>query len=99
MPNIDISSVRSIREKLGIQDSGYVYLHFGGLTERKGTLEILKAIMITDEKTLSNKSFVFAGKNSTTYWNRLNRERTYWYLMNSANMISFTISAKRVTVY
>lgn len=62
VPNIDISSVRSIREKLGIQDSGYVYLHFGGLTERKGTLEILKAIMITDEKTLSNKSFVFAGK-------------------------------------
>lgn len=62
VPNIDISSVRSIREKLGILDSGYVYLHFGGLTERKGTLEILKAIMITDEKTLSNKSFVFAGK-------------------------------------
>ena len=62
VPNIDISSVRSIREKLGIQDSGYVYLHFGGLTERKGTLEILKAIMITDEKTLSNQSFVFAGK-------------------------------------
>ena len=62
VPNIDISKAKDIRKELGISDNKYIYLHFGGLTERKGTLEILKAILETDEETLSNKCFIFAGK-------------------------------------
>lgn len=62
VPNIDISKTKNIRKELGISDNKYIYLHFGGLTERKGTLEILKAILETNEETLSNNFFIFAGK-------------------------------------
>ncbi len=62
VPNIDISKAKDIRKELGISDNKYIYLHFGGLTERKGTLEILKAILDADAETVSGKCFIFAGK-------------------------------------
>ena len=62
VPNIDVSNIQDIRSELGISEEKYIYLHFGGLTERKGTLEILKAILDTDAETLSDRCFIFAGK-------------------------------------
>jgi len=62
VPNIDVSNIQNIRKELGIPDDKYIYLHFGGLTERKGTLEILKAILDADAETVSGKCFIFAGK-------------------------------------
>lgn len=38
------------------------FLHFGALTRRKGTINILKAIGISDPSHLSNFEFIFAGK-------------------------------------
>lgn len=38
------------------------FLHFGALTKRKGTINILEAIDSTDSSYLSNYEFIFAGK-------------------------------------
>lgn len=50
------------RERLGIPANDIVFLHLGGMTERKGTLELLDAIKSADEKSLNGKSFIFAGR-------------------------------------
>lgn len=51
---------RNLRAELHIPSENLVYLHFGGLGLRKGTITILEAIdMIKDAK---NITFVFAGK-------------------------------------
>ena len=62
-PTLPLScSSRNIRNELGIDESDCVYLHFGAMTERKGTLEILDALKMLSEEELKGKVFVFAGK-------------------------------------
>lgn len=62
IPTVDMSQLRDVRENYQIPAGNRMFLHFGGLTQRKGTLEILKAIdMLTDEQ-LKDKTFVFAGR-------------------------------------
>jgi hypothetical protein len=49
--------------KLDIIENSIVFLHFGALTERKGTLEIMKAIDLLDlSKIKKPLCFIFAGK-------------------------------------
>lgn len=62
VPNIDMSKVKNIRCELGINPEDKVYLHFGGLDPRKGTLEILDAIALMSEEELAGIVFVFAGR-------------------------------------
>lgn len=62
VPNIDMQSIRNIRYNYGIDDSKLVFLHFGALTERKGTIDILQAISLLEREDLENKVFIFAGK-------------------------------------
>ncbi|MBQ0126565.1 MAG: glycosyltransferase [Bacteroidales bacterium] len=62
VPMIDDSRVRNIRQEIGVGESETMFLHFGGLDERKGTLEILKAIIDMPSDKLKGKVFVFAGK-------------------------------------
>lgn len=52
----------SIRESLHANDNDVVFLHFGGLSHRKGTLEILEAISLLPSEKRSRMVFVFAGK-------------------------------------
>ena len=52
----------AIREELGISPSKKVFIHFGGLTRRKGTLEILDALFLVDKDCLKNMAFIFAGR-------------------------------------
>lgn len=54
--------LQDLREELNISTTKKAFLHFGGLTHRKGTLEILKAIALLSEKELEDKCFIFAGK-------------------------------------
>jgi hypothetical protein len=51
-----------LRSELGIAQDGTVYLHFGSLDTRKGTLEILRAIELMSEVELKGKVFIFAGR-------------------------------------
>jgi glycosyltransferase involved in cell wall biosynthesis len=60
--NMSDDNLSSIRGELDINDDVQVFLHFGALSERKGTLEILKGIKLMDERSLENKCFIFAGK-------------------------------------
>lgn len=61
VPTIDRKDVKNIREELGVKPSDKMYLHFGGLTGRKGTLVILEAIAMMSAADLEGKFFVFAG--------------------------------------
>lgn len=49
-------------DSLNIKVGNTVYFHFGSLSERKGTLEILKAIKLIEREYLSRITFIFAGK-------------------------------------
>ena len=62
VPEVDMSKVKNIRQQFDIPMEKKVFLHFGGLAKRKGTLDIINAIIMSDSETLSNKTFVFAGK-------------------------------------
>jgi hypothetical protein len=61
VPSINKECVKNVRQDLGIKPSDKMYLHFGGLSERKGTLVILEAITKMNPDELSDKVFVFAG--------------------------------------
>lgn len=62
VPEVDLLKCKNLRQELEIPSSNKVFLHFGGLDRRKGTLEILKAIDLSSQSELSDKTFVFAGK-------------------------------------
>lgn len=62
IPNVDTSKLKSLRGELNIPDDETVYLHFGGLCKRKGTIEIIKALALGTEEQLRGKTFIFAGK-------------------------------------
>lgn len=56
------STPKNIRQELQISEANEIYLHFGAMYERKGTLTILEAIELLPENELKNKCFIFAGK-------------------------------------
>lgn len=62
VPSVDFSKVKSVREELGVSPVEKLYLHFGGLDGRKGTLDILNSIISSKEGELDNICFVFAGR-------------------------------------
>lgn len=53
---------RSVRAELGLNNDDMLFLHFGGLNRRKGTLDILEAIALLPEEKRRKSVFVFAGK-------------------------------------
>ena len=55
---------RDIRQELGIGEAQKVFIQFGGLGVRKGTLTILDAIALLDGELCKNYVFIFAGKIS-----------------------------------
>lgn len=62
VPDIDMTGLRNLRESFEIPEDDIVFLHFGSMERRKGTLEILKAIDMMAPGELSGRTFVFAGK-------------------------------------
>jgi len=63
VPDINKDSVNDVRESLlKASNKDEVFLHFGGLTRRKGTLDILDAIAMLTPEQSENKIFVFAGR-------------------------------------
>lgn len=59
--NVNVNECRNVRDELHIPHENTVYLHFGAMDARKGTLEILQAISECD-KSLNNVTFIFAGR-------------------------------------
>lgn len=55
-----------LRDSLCIDSSAIVYSHFGALDERKGTINILKAILSSNLTLEDNIYFIFAGRINHT---------------------------------
>lgn len=55
------NNVMDIRQKLEIDPGNKIFLHFGSLSERKGTLDILEALEDIKASELSKATFIFAG--------------------------------------
>jgi glycosyltransferase involved in cell wall biosynthesis len=51
-----------IRSQLNINQNQNVFLHFGGLSGRKGTISILQAIALLPVHEIKKYTFIFAGK-------------------------------------
>lgn len=58
---IPMRQISNLRKDLSILPSFKVFLHFGQLTQRKGTLELLRAIIKMNPNCLDKKCFIFAG--------------------------------------
>ncbi len=63
-----------------ISDDKIVCLHFGALAERKGTLDILEAILETDKSHIIKFTFIFAGRVS------LDIKQRFYELLAKAKM-------------
>ena len=59
---INYNALFDLRSKLNIDKFSVIYSHFGALDERKGTLEILKAISLSNLTLKDKYNFIFAGK-------------------------------------
>lgn len=66
VPHIVKTDLKNLREDLNIEGKKKIYLHFGAMDERKGTLTILKAIIETKPSILNNSAFIFAGRVDKT---------------------------------
>lgn len=53
---------RNIKKELGVGEGDLLFLHFGGMARRKGTLEILQAITLLPPERRKHCVFVFAGR-------------------------------------
>ena len=60
--NVEDLKFTDLHEELNISAQDRVFLHFGSLTRRKGTLTILEALLLLTPEQLKNKVFVFSGK-------------------------------------
>ena len=60
VPYIDKDRLKYLREELKIGKEKKIYLHFGAMEERKGTLTILKAIIEAKQEKIKDSVFVFA---------------------------------------
>lgn len=53
---------KNIRKELNVDDKQKLFIHFGGLSGRKGTMEIVRSIGLLDKTELEKYVFVFAGR-------------------------------------
>ena len=59
---VDSYKPHNIRTELGIESGKRIFLHPGGMLRRKGTLEILNALISLDENACQKIAVVFAGR-------------------------------------
>lgn len=52
----------NIKEKYNIPKNKKILLHFGGMTKRKGSLDILDSILLSKDEAVLGYCFIFAGR-------------------------------------
>lgn len=62
-PVIKFTDGKNLRHEYNIPDYTKVFLHFGTLNLRKGTIDILETLKLLDSTSLENTCFIFAGKS------------------------------------
>ena len=92
----------AIREELGISPSKKVFIHFGGLTRRKGTLEILDALFLVDKDCLKNMAFIFAGRViediKEEFYNKINQLKDKVQIIVFDQFCEYSLFAEICTV-
>lgn len=76
---------KSLKENLNIPNDKYVYLHFGAMTKRKGTLMLLKSLNNIPLEQRNKFVFIFAGHIRNDIKNDFYKE--YEKLRNNTNII------------
>lgn len=66
IPNIPSLKDFSISEFSGFEKNRKFFLHFGGISDRKGSMEILEAIFKLPAEIQAKLGLIFAGKSSDT---------------------------------
>ena len=61
VPEVDKKRLIDLRPELNISGDKIMFLHFGAMNARKGTLVILKAILLLTQNQITDKVFIFAG--------------------------------------
>lgn len=86
-PQLNLSKVADIRSEIGVSEAETLFLHFGSLTKRKGSMMVLDIISHLPEDILKKTCFVFAGK----IWEDLDKEfyQKYELLKKQAHIIVF----------
>ena len=86
-PIVVTKSRDDIRKEHSIKNDDTLFIHFGSMTRRKGTIDILEAIASLEKEELTGKSFIFAGKVS----NAINEEfyRLVDNVKDKANVIVY----------
>lgn len=69
--SFQVSKTFDFREKYNIGKK-ILYIHFGVLSARKGTWDIIKAIELANKEDLKNSVFVFAGNTESHLFDKLN---------------------------
>lgn len=62
IPYFDTFQEKNFRIKYDIEDNEKVFLHFGGMSRRKGTLEILRSLLLMNSDEFNNACFIFVGR-------------------------------------
>lgn len=86
VPDVDFSAVRNIRPELGIDSGSTVFLHFGAMQARKGTLVLLESLLQLEP--LNSRNFIFAGKVSDEI------KDTFYYLAGQVQLKGHKIIIK-----
>ncbi len=68
------------RNKYSIPENDVVFLHFGAMDKRKGTLDLINAIYNLSDADIKNKTFVLAGKVGSAI------KEDFYYLYNKAKL-------------
>lgn len=79
---IESTNEFNIVNEYNIQKHRKIYLHFGGLAERKGSLDILDSIQFINTETQSNICFIIAGKPDKEIQEKI-QEKISFYQKNS----------------
>lgn len=75
VPSLGTYVPKYVRNELGITHGDKVYLHFGAMERRKGTMVIMEAISEMSPEELRDKVFIFAGVINASIASEFNQLR------------------------
>jgi glycosyltransferase involved in cell wall biosynthesis len=85
--NSIIKSDYDIFSEFNIERNKIIYLHIGGLAERKGSLDILDSIEYIDKETQKKICFIIAGKPDSGIVQKLTEKVDYYKKISNMDII------------
>jgi len=88
VPDLKPAKKFDIRKVYGIESGRKIFLHFGSLDERKGTLDILHSIPSIEEEQQKKICFLFAGKTPESF-THIFTDTIHYYKQHSSVQIVY----------